>query len=183
MMRRMTDEPSIASRRAVFTTPWFSLVEKVVRAGESDQPFYSLDMADYVVVLATTPSDEVVLVRQYRPAVERVVLELPSGHVDPGETPERAAARELEEETGFRPERLELLGTLAPDVGRLSNRLWCYRANVVATGSAPEEGIDVVTVTPAKLREMIIGGTFDHALHVSVVLLAMLADPAREPGT
>ena len=64
-------------------------------------PFYMLELPDYVSVIALTPARELLLVRQHRPVVGRETLELPSGHVDPGERPEDAARRELLEETGF----------------------------------------------------------------------------------
>jgi ADP-ribose pyrophosphatase len=73
------------NREIAFETPWFQLISKQV-AGES-APYYSLQMQDYVAVVAFTDQAELVLVRQYRPAVERHTLELPSGHVESDETP------------------------------------------------------------------------------------------------
>lgn len=61
-------------------------------------------------VLALTPRDTVLLVQQFRPGPEAILLELPGGAVDPGEEPVQAAARELLEETGYRGE-LELAGS------------------------------------------------------------------------
>ena len=58
-------------------------------------------LADYVVVVAVTASDHVVLVRQWRQGVRRFTLELPGGVVDPSEGISEAGARELREETGF----------------------------------------------------------------------------------
>src|SRR5512134_1438222 len=63
-----------------------------------------------VAVAALTSTGEVLLVRQYRYATGEWVLEVPAGKVDPGEDPEKAAGRELEEETGFRAGRLDALG-------------------------------------------------------------------------
>src|SRR5439155_7332752 len=119
----------ILNRKTEFTTPWFELVSKQV-AGQS-APYYSLQMQDYVTVVALTEKSELVLVRQYRPAVERHTLELPSGHVEKNETPEQSARRELAEESGFNAPELELLGTLMSDTGRNQNRLWCFLARKV----------------------------------------------------
>ena len=63
----------IVDRKVEFETPWFQLVSKRV-AGES-APYYALRVQDYVCVVAFTAQDELVLVRQYRPAVERHTLE------------------------------------------------------------------------------------------------------------
>src|SRR5258708_6222853 len=144
----------IVDRKMEFSTPWFQLISKRVAGNAS--PFYSLRMLDYVSVVAFTPSDEIILVRQYRPAVERFTLELPSGHVEKDEPPADAARRELAEECGFDAPHLELLGTLLSDTGRNENRLWAYFAGVVsplATGHVPEAGVERVLLPRMKLAD------------------------------
>ncbi len=166
--------PLITSRSVELTTPWFDLVAKRIHI--DDPPYYSLRMPDYVSVIALTAEQQVVLVRQYRPAVERYTLELPSGHVEADETPEQSARRELAEETGYRADSLELLGTLLPDTGRLENRLWCYLATMVTpldAGYDPEPGIETVLVHRHALLDMICAGEYNHALHLAVLLLAL----------
>jgi len=102
----------IVDRKVEFEPPWFQVVARSV-AGES-APYYSLRMQDYVCVIAIRDRDELVLVRQYRPAVERPTLELPSSHVESKETPADSARSERAEECGLDAPRLELLGTLIP---------------------------------------------------------------------
>jgi ADP-ribose pyrophosphatase len=67
--------------------------------------------AQVVGVLALTPDQRLVMVRQFRPGPDRVVLNIPGGLIDPGETPVQAAARELAEETGYVSTDLELVAT------------------------------------------------------------------------
>jgi ADP-ribose pyrophosphatase len=140
----------IVNREIAFETPWFRLISKSV-AGES-APYFSLQMQDYVTVVAFIEQAELVLVQQYRPAVERHTIELPSGHVEPNEAPEESARRELAEECGFDAPELELLGTLITDTGRNENRLWCYlalRVSPLTTGYVPEPGVERILVTRA----------------------------------
>ncbi len=158
----------------VFSTPWFSLVAKSV-AGASD-PHYAISTDDYVTVVALNRDDRFVLVRQFRPAVEEYTLEFPAGHLDAGETPEASAGRELAEETGYRAGRLELLGCLHPDTGRLANRMWVFLARDLETPEAsfqPEDGIEVSTCSRDELAEMIQTGQFVHALHLAALFLAV----------
>jgi ADP-ribose diphosphatase len=84
-----------------------------------------------VGVLALTPDGKVVCVRQFRPGPDRVVLNIPGGFVDSGETPVEAAARELTEETGYEAAELELVATAmsAASTGR--------RHVVIARGCRP----------------------------------------------
>ena len=74
-----------------------------------------------VVLVAVTSEQEIVLVEQYRKPVGAMVIELPAGlvgdHVDPDETVLLAAARELEEETGFTTSQLEILMTCPSSAG------------------------------------------------------------------
>jgi len=63
-----------------------------------------------VAMVPLTPDDEVILVQQFRLASARIMLEIPAGTLKPGEDPQLAAARELQEEIGFRPGRLTPLG-------------------------------------------------------------------------
>ena len=162
-----------------FATPWFQILGKTMREGED--PYYSLRLPDYAAIVAITEEQRVLIVRQYRPAVERHTLELPSGLVDRSETPVEAARRELFEETGYQAAEVELLGCTYPDTGRLGNRIWsCLAKNVRRVeGRAPEEGIEVLTWSLDDLFLAIVDGRFDHALHIAVVMIAVLKGGVR----
>jgi ADP-ribose pyrophosphatase len=173
--------PVVVGREVLIDTEWLQVAAKTVRGmpgSTSDQDYYVVRPRDYVTVVAITPEQQIVLVRQYRPAVERVTLELPAGLVDPGEAPEYTVRRELEEETGYVAERIEHLGTLIPDTGRYENRLWCYVATNVrlATGQpVPEEGMEPILVDVRKLPELLRSSELDHALHLAALMLAVAA--------
>jgi ADP-ribose pyrophosphatase len=158
----------------VFSTPWLDLLAKTMDAG--DEPYYSLRLSDYVAILAVTADQRVLCVRQYRPAVERYTLELPSGLIDPGESPGETALRELLEETGYQAGTVEVLGPMLPDTGRLGNRIWACVADGLqrVDGREPEAGLEVVSFPVPELLSAIVDGRFDHALHVAVILMAQL---------
>jgi 8-oxo-dGTP pyrophosphatase MutT (NUDIX family) len=156
-------------------TKWFRVVARPQQGGE---PYYMLELQDYVTVVAITSAHRVLFVRQFRPVVQRQTLELPGGHVDSGESPEDAARRELLEETGFDAPRLELLGALVPDVGRLANRMWCYFASGVTASSASparEPGVSVIELPDREVLRHVSDGSIDHALNLAALLLAAAA--------
>jgi ADP-ribose pyrophosphatase len=168
--------------KVVFSVTWFDILARAVDGSAS--PYYVLRTHDYVTVLAATEQGSFLLVRQYRPAVNQKTLELPSGHVEDGETPEAAARRELTEETGYEAECFELLGSLAPDTGRLANRLWCFYARNATKSSAHvqrEEGIELVECELPDLFGHVINGSIDHALHMGVLLLAAVRGKLSVP--
>jgi ADP-ribose pyrophosphatase len=167
-----------------FRTPWFDLRAKTMREGEP--PYYSLHLLDYAAAIALTEDRRVVMVRQYRPAVERYTLELPSGLVDPACSGVSPVRRELLEETGYQAGELEPLGSMIPDAGRLETRIWNFFAPDVkpAAGRDPEQGIEVRLFPLSELADMIVTGEFDHALHVAPFLPALLAGKLKlqRPG-
>jgi ADP-ribose pyrophosphatase len=124
-----------------------------------------------------TPQDQLLLVRQYRVAVGALTLELPAGHLDPGETPEQAARRELIEETGYEAETFRLLGSLSPSVARFTNRMWCFFAPGARPTISPnpmrEAGVDLVLYNRG-VRGLIEEKDFYSAPNYAALLLALL---------
>lgn len=161
----------ILKKEIVFTTSWFEIEAKTV--DEQAKPYYALISLDYVTILAVTEENEILLVKQYRPVLEEETLELPSGHVEREQTPEEAARTELLEETGYRAERMELLGVLNPDPGRLANKLWCFFAEKVSKDSCSngEDGIEVIKCHADLLYTMMVEGKLNHAMNMAVLFM------------
>lgn len=169
--------PDLVAKANEILSPWVTLVSRTIAwPGCEAQTFHSFSQADYVSVLALTADGHIPLVKQYRPAVERVTLELPGGIIDSAETPAQVAARELFEETGFRAVAAPLLlGNLMPDSGRLENRYWCFFVQAEqASDWHPEALIERALFTRAELRQAVLGGRIDHALHISLIGLAVM---------
>lgn len=147
-------------------------------------PRVRIDCLDWVHVVALTSDGQVVMVRQYRAGIDAATLEIPGGMVDPGETPETAARRELEEETGFRAARWTLLGVSHPNPALQSNRLHSFLAldceRVKSPNLDPGEDIRVELVPRGRLPELVRSGDITHALVLVSFHLAGIPSPARE---
>lgn len=159
-------------------SPWVVLKTKSIStAGDSSAKIYhSFSQFDYVSLLAVRRDGFIPLVKQYRPAVEKVTIELPGGLVDRGCSASSIARAELYEETGHKTiGDVEFLGCLSPDTGRLENQFWAYFAEALSNDDnwEPEPGIKVVLLSGKELRKMICDGSFNHALHIALISLAI----------
>ncbi len=172
-------EPVICNIQKDLSIQWFEQISKTVLLPHNNgqQIYYSIKPPDYVTALTQTTDNRFIILRQYRPAVEDYTFELPSGHVEEGETPAQAMLRELREETGCLAGEATLLRELIPDTGRLENRLWAFYINNVEVKNIPEpdknEGIEVHLVSHEQFIEMINKGQLNHALDLSVIALAI----------
>jgi 8-oxo-dGTP pyrophosphatase MutT (NUDIX family) len=173
-------EDRILERRLAWESPFVRVVEKDVDLGgrRGVETFWSVRTGGYAAIVAVTEDGRIPLVRQYRPAVETDVLELPSGAIDPGESPETAARRELLEETGCAADELVLLGQLHVDSGRLETQQWAFFARdvrVVNDHPTGEEDLELLFVEPGELKQLILDGEFNLAVHVAMIGLAVLS--------
>jgi ADP-ribose pyrophosphatase len=112
-------------------------------------------------VVALTDKLEVVLVKQYRHPVGEYLLELPAGKLEAGDSPDKAALRELEEEAGFTTEQMQLLTTSYPAPGYCGEKLYIYLArNLQIVERRPDfdEELEVVYLPFKEACEMIYGG-------------------------
>lgn len=104
---------------------------------------------EVVVMLPVLEDGRLVMVRQYRKAVDRVLLEAPAGGIDPGETPEDAVRREMIEETGYRVGALQHVTSFYSSPGITTELMHLYRVTQLTPGSPTEESdqLEVVLVT------------------------------------
>lgn len=110
---------------------------------------------------------KVVLIRQYRPAVEEELWELPAGKIDPEEEPEAAARRELSEETGYQAGPLSLIAQYYPSPGYTAEKVWIFHGRVDAVAEPhpdADEEIRVCLVDRASLKDMLATGQIKNGL-------------------
>ena len=164
------------TKKIVFETEWFTVEEEYFNHIESlsGKPYYRITQPDSVVILALTDNNEIVLIKQFRPALDITTLEIPSGNIDDNETPEEAVARELYEETGYRCTSIKSLGMGSVLVNRLKTGIFTF----LGTGAVkdpqfqPGDDIQVVLSTPEELKERVVSGHFDNLAMLSLLVLA-----------
>ena len=131
--------------------------------------------APAVGVLARRPDGAFVFVRQFRKAVERVMLEIVAGICEPGEKPIETAARELREETGYTAAKLVELGSAFATPGYVDEQFTIFFAELNAASGATEhdhdERVEAVVLSRAEFERMICAGEVNDAKTLAAWLL------------
>ena len=135
-----------------------------------------VEHAGAVVMLPIDQSGEALLVRQYRYPISQDLLEAPAGGIDPGEAPEQAAQRELQEEIGYRAGRLDSLGEFWTAPGFCTEYMYAYLARDLSPSSlAPDEDEEIVVERHSldSIRAMIRDGRIVDAKTIAAFWMAL----------
>lgn len=114
--------------------------------------------SDIVIVVPFLDSKRLVMIKQYRYPLGKVMLEFPAGHVEKGEAPLATAKRELQEETGYRAKMVRHVYSYHPSVSKSRQVVHVFKASGLVPGETRHdstEEIDVETVGVAELEKMI----------------------------
>ncbi|GAB3413721.1 NUDIX hydrolase [Flindersiella endophytica] len=127
---------------------WITVVrDRLRRPDGGEMDYHYLDSAGSASVLAFTEDGQVVLTRQYRHPLRRVLYDLPAGGIQPGEQPQDAALRELAEETGYVAGEIEVLGRFNPLPGTMVHTCHVYVARDLRPGPTNLDENEVVDVS------------------------------------
>jgi ADP-ribose pyrophosphatase len=130
-----------------------------------------------VPVLKGGRDPQVLLIKQYRYAANGFVYEIPAGRLDPGESPEKCAARELQEETGYTAKRLRQLTTIYTTPGFTDERIHLFIADGLSKGQSERERDEFLELFPVALSKavgMIRSGQIVDGKTVIALLLTFL---------
>ena len=128
---------------------------------------------DCVAIVAVDAADNVLLVSQFRKPVEKELLEIPAGGIDPGEEPEATVRRELREETGYLPKKVECLGGFYSAPGYCTEYLYLYLASDLTPSrlvAEDTESIELVRVPVSQIPALISSGSICDAKSIAGLL-------------
>lgn len=142
--------------KAVF----IDLYQDRVRTPKGDLITYTkYHASDVVIVVPFLDRQKLLMIKQYRYPIGKVMLEFPAGHVDSGEDPTETAARELEEETGYVAKKIEYVYRYHPAVSRTRQSVHVFKATGLKKEGATKhdrgEHIKMKTVTIKELGRLV----------------------------
>ena len=106
-------------------------------------------------IVPILPDGQIALIRQYRYPVLQEMIELPAGKLDPGESPEECAKRELEEEIGYKTSKLTYLTHIHPAIGFASEKMWLYLAEGLEKTERNTDHDEFVELIPATVANAV----------------------------
>ena len=133
-----------------------------------------VEHSDCVAIVAIDTDNNVLLVNQFRKPIETELLEIPAGGIDAGEDAEAAVRREMREETGYMPKKVELLGGFYSTPGYCTEYLHLYLASelVLSPLNAEDtEGIELVRVPASQIPDLIASGRIRDAKSIAGLLV------------
>jgi ADP-ribose pyrophosphatase len=166
----LTEEKTLSSR-SVFDGRAVKLrVDTVETADGRETTREIVEHIDCVVIAAVDENDNVLLVRQYREAIEKELLEMPAGGIDSGEDPETAVLREMQEETGYLPGKVERLGGFYSAPGYCTEYLFLYLVTELTPSQLYAEdtaGISLVRVPVKEIPALLASDRIEDAKSIA----------------
>jgi ADP-ribose pyrophosphatase len=167
----MLSRPKRTETRVVLRYPFMEVREHdVVDEGVPKRAVVTVHLEDWAIVCAIAHDGRFILVEQHRHGTDAPSLELAGGIVDPGETPEEAARRELLEETGYAAEKFQALGWVHPNPALHDNRAFFFLAEgatkVAEQEDHPDERIEIHVLAESDVARMVEDGRITHALAI-----------------
>lgn len=171
------EQYTLIESQTLLNHPLVQMVRDTLEYGGQRRPYFYLNSPmDSVATVAVTADNQLVLTRQYRHPIRQVIFDLPAGRLNEGEDPQQGAARELEEETGYRAGRIAPLGRYSPFPGSLKVTAHLFFAtDLTRVGQHLDEGeeLEVVLKPWADVLELIVRGEcIDGSLQLGVLLAA-----------
>jgi 8-oxo-dGTP pyrophosphatase MutT (NUDIX family) len=166
------------SSRYLFESRWYNVrQDRVVLPGGEPITYTLVDHPGYAMIVPVLEDGRVILERVFRYALQETVLECPSGGLD-GQTPAEAAARELEEETGWIAGRLTSLGTFFGSAGMSNERFHLFLADQLSeTGQIarePTEQIELAIMPLEHAFELVLDGGITEGPTALGIMLARI---------
>ncbi len=160
------------SKKIVFRKKWFDLFE--IKDEITNSNFYGIKPPDYVTAVAFNNDGMILLVMQRRPVIDKNnSLETPGGTVDKGDTPLESIKKELLEELGMSFKNVNNICILEPDVGRLMNKLYVFKAENPEQIRDPEKGIKIIKIKPKDVFNLIDKKELTNAYSISALSIVL----------
>ena len=169
----MAEEKTLSSKRIYEGRAVRLRVDTVKMPGGRETTREIVEHSDCVAIIALDDKENVLLVSQFRKAVEKELLEISAGSIEPGEKLEECVRREMREETGFLPKKVERLGGFYSSPGFCTEYLHFFLATELISSPLQAEdsqSIKLVRVPLSEVPDLIASGSICDAKSIAALL-------------
>jgi ADP-ribose pyrophosphatase len=145
----------IIKKEKIFSGKLLTIYKRIVK--HDDGTLWERETASYngsASAIVAVDGNDIVLIKQFRPSVEETLIEIPAGRIDKGETPEQAAKRELEEETGLIPLNLKKLVEFYPTPGFVDEKIHIFYADKFDKGKSHLDEGEVLNIVRISVKDI-----------------------------
>ena len=171
----IVEEKTISSDR-IYTGKVISLkVDTVEIANKGYKKREIVEHPGAVGIVALTDDNKIVLIKQFRKAIEQTIWEIPAGKMENGETPRECAIRELKEETGYSTNKIELIHEFFTSAGFSNQKIYIFLATELSKGEPnfdDDEIIEQYEIDINEAKDMVIKNVIKDAKTTIGILLA-----------
>lgn len=167
----------LKSSKEVYSSKYMTLYEDKLDLAGKEKIYLRGKRRDYSTIVPFVSQDEILVIKSYRHLVDSVQIEVPSGYMEEGESPEETAARELEEETGYRAKEMIPIGSYTLDYSMFEQT-----GNVFAAYGLAKEGkmnlgrmekIEVEVMSIDWVKELLVKGKILNAASIVALYRAL----------
>lgn len=161
-----------AKRQEIYSGKVIHVVKDEVILDDGTSTIREVVLHNGGVCIALKHNDYFYMVKQYRYALGRDMLEFPAGKIEKGELPDNAIVREVQEETGYTAKNIKKLGTIVPTCGYCSEVIHLYFGEVddyVGQHFDVDERLNLEKYTLAQIKQMIKDGIIDDSKTIALM--------------
>lgn len=152
----MTSDWKTIQSDLIFENPWIELYQDKVEIRTGKIMHYTwYKSSDVVVIVPFLNEDNILMIRQYRYPLRKVLLEFPAGHIENGEEAKKTAKRELLEETGYLANEIQYVYTYHPSVSKSRQLVHIFRAKDLIEDKSNHDGTeDIIRLEVVSIEEL-----------------------------
>ena len=177
MLKNAPDGWKVNSVKKVYSNDFIELYEDILDLNGIEKVYTRGVRKDYSTVVPFISDEEILVIKSYRHLVDSILIEIPSGYIDKGESPKEAAIRELKEETGYSAKDVISIGDYTLDYSMFEQRGNLFVAyDLVKVGNQSlgiMEKIDVETISIKKIMRLLLEGKILNAASIVALYRAL----------
>ena len=167
----------LESSKEVYSSSYMTLYEDNLDLDGREKIYLRGRRRDYSTIVPFVSQDKILMIKSYRHLVDSVQIEVPSGYIEQGESPEQAAIRELEEETGYRAKKIVHVGSYTLDYSMFEQTGNVFAAYDLAkegkTNFGRMEKIEVAIKPIKEIQKLLLNGTILNAASIVALYRAL----------